>query len=49
MDPEGVITAFGLAPAALDERPIGDALIASDCHDAYLADKGFMGVEWERL
>ncbi len=34
VDPEGVITAFGLAPAASDERPIGDALIASDRHDA---------------
>jgi hypothetical protein len=49
VDPEGVITAFGLAPAASDERPIGNALIASDCHGAYLADKGFTGVEWEQL
>ena len=49
VDPEGVITAFGLAPAASDERPIGDALVASDRHGAYLADKGFTGVEWERL
>ena len=49
VDPEGVITAFGLAAAASDERPIGDALIASDRHGAYLADKGFTGVEWERL
>jgi hypothetical protein len=49
VDPEGVITAFGLAPAASDERPIGDALIAFDRHGAYLADKGFTGVEWERL
>src|SRR5215210_1323317 len=24
VDPEGIITAFGLAPAASDERPIGD-------------------------
>jgi hypothetical protein len=48
VDPGGVITAFGLAPAASDERPIGDALIASDRHGAYLADKGFTGVEWER-
>ena len=49
VDPEGVITAFGLAPAASDERPIiGDALIASDRHGAYLADKGFTGIEWER-
>jgi hypothetical protein len=49
VDPEGVITDFGLAPAASDERPIGDALIATDRHGAYLADKGFTGVEWERL
>jgi Transposase DDE domain len=48
VDPGGVITAFGLAPAASDERPIGDALIASDRHGAYLAEKGFTGVEWER-
>ena len=49
VDPEGIITAFGLAPAASDERPIGDALLASDRHGAYLADKGFAGIEWERL
>jgi len=49
VDPEGVITTFGLAPAALDERPIGDALIDSDRHGAYLADKGFTGVQWERF
>ena len=48
VDPEGVITAFGLAPAASDERPIGEALIAEDLHEAYLADKGFTGVQWER-
>ena len=53
VDSDGVITAFGLAPAASDERPIADALIAdaliaSDRHGAYLADKGFTGVEWER-
>jgi hypothetical protein len=48
VDPDGVITAFGLAPAASDERPIGEALIAEDLHEAYLADKGFTGVEWER-
>jgi hypothetical protein len=46
--PTGVITAFGLAPAACDERPIGDALIAADGHDAYLADKGYASVPWER-
>ncbi len=48
VDPEGVVSTFGLAPAASDERPIGEALIASDRHQAYLADKGFTGVEWER-
>ena len=48
VDPDGVITAFGLAPAASDERPIGEALIAEDLHEAYLADKGFTGVQWER-
>jgi hypothetical protein len=47
-DPKGVVSAFGLAPAAFDERPIGEALIADDRHEAYLADKGFAGVEWER-
>jgi hypothetical protein len=49
VEPQGVITAFGLAPAASDERPIGEALVASDRYGAYLADKGFTGVEWERL
>jgi hypothetical protein len=48
VDSDGVITAFGLAPASSDERPIGEALIASDRHEAYLADKGFTGIEWER-
>ncbi len=48
VDPDGIVTAFGLAPASSDERPIGDALVASDGHGAYLADKGFTGVEWER-
>jgi len=48
VDPKGVVSAFGLAPAASDERPIGEALIDSDRYDAYLADKGFTGVEWER-
>jgi hypothetical protein len=47
-DPNGVITAFGLAEASSDERPIADALVASDRHEAYLADKGFTGVQWER-
>ncbi len=48
MSPEGVITAFGLAPANCDERPIGEFLVASDGHGGYLADKGFSSVEWER-
>ncbi len=48
VDPDGIVSAFGLAPANCDERPIGDALIAQDRHDAYLADKGFSSVEWER-
>jgi hypothetical protein len=48
VDPQGVVSAFGLAEAASDERPIGDALLAFDRHEAYLADKGFTGVEWER-
>ena len=46
--PEGVITAFCLAEAAADERPIGDVLICRDGHGAYLADKGFSSVDWER-
>ena len=48
VDPQGVVSAFGLAEAASDERPIGDALLAEDRHEVYLADKGFTGVEWER-
>jgi hypothetical protein len=36
-----VVTVFGLAAASSDERPIGDALVAQDRHEAYLADKGF--------
>jgi hypothetical protein len=48
VDPDGVVTAFGLAPANSDERPIGEALIASDLYDAYLADKGFSSLVWER-
>lgn len=48
VSPEGVVSAFGLAPAASDERPIGDALIAADRHGTYLADKGFAGARWER-
>ena len=48
VDPEGVVTAFGLAQAASDERKVGDALVAADGHDAYLADKGFSSFAWER-
>lgn len=48
VSPEGVVTAFGLAEARSDERPIGEFLVTSDGHDAYLADKGFSSVEWER-
>jgi hypothetical protein len=48
VDPDGVITAFGLAPAASDERPTGEALVAEDLHEAYLADKGFTGGDRER-
>ena len=33
---EGVVIAFGLAPANADERPIGEFLIRSDGHDAFL-------------
>ena len=35
VDPEGVATVFFLAPAASEERPIGDALLAQDRHEAY--------------
>lgn len=48
VSPEGVITAFGVAEAASDERPIADWLIRQDRHDVYLADKGFSSVSWER-
>jgi hypothetical protein len=47
VDQEGVITAFGLAPADCDERPIGEALVSEDGPGAYLADKGFASVAWE--
>jgi hypothetical protein len=47
-DPKGVVTFFGLAPAACDERPIGETLVTEDRHEGYLADKGFSGIEWER-
>ena len=48
VSPEGVVTAFGLAPANCDERPIGEFLIRSDGHDAFLADKGLSSLERER-
>jgi hypothetical protein len=48
VDPQGVVTAFGLAPANCDERPIGDAMISGDRHETYLADKGFSSLAWER-
>lgn len=48
VSPEGVVTAFGLAPANSDERPIVEFLVASDGHGDYLADKGFSSVAWER-
>lgn len=48
VSPEGIILAFGLAEASSDERPIGEFLISSDGHDAFLADKGFSSVHWER-
>ena len=46
--PEGVVTAFCLAEASADERPIAEVLIREDGHTAYLADKGFSSVAWER-
>jgi hypothetical protein len=46
--PEGVIAAFGLAEANSDERPIGEFLLTSDGHDAFLADKGSSSVAWEK-
>jgi Transposase DDE domain len=48
VSPKGVIMAFGLTEANSDERPIGEFLISSDGHDAYLADKGFSSVRWEK-
>jgi hypothetical protein len=36
VDPDGVITAFALAEASSEERPIGEALVASDRYGAYL-------------
>jgi hypothetical protein len=48
VSPEGVATAFGLAPANSEKRPIGEFLMASEGHDAFLADKGFSSVAWEQ-
>jgi hypothetical protein len=48
VSPEGVITAFGLAEADSDERPIGEFLNSSDGHDAFQTDKGFSSVKWEK-
>lgn len=45
---KGVIMAFGLAGANSDERKVGEFLSSSDGHDAFLADKGFSSVEWEK-
>jgi hypothetical protein len=49
VDPKGVVSAYFLAPAGSDERPIGEALIAHNRYEAYLlANNGFTGIEWER-
>lgn len=48
VNPEGVVTSFGLAEANCDERPVGEFLIELDRHDTYLADKGFSAVEREK-
>jgi hypothetical protein len=48
VSPEGVVTAFGLAEASSDERPIGEFLISEDRYEAFLADKGFTSVQWEK-
>jgi hypothetical protein len=45
VSPQGVITAFGLASANCDERPIGEFLVTFDEYDGYLADKGFSSAE----
>jgi len=45
---KGVIMAFGLAEANSDYRKVGEFLVSSDGHDAFLADKGFSSVEWEK-
>ena len=48
VSPKGVIMGFGLDEANSDERPIGEFLVSSDGYDAYLADKGFSSVDWEK-
>lgn len=48
VDPQGIITTFGLAAANGDERAIGDVLIGTERYPAYLADKGFASAAWER-
>ena len=45
---EGVITAFFLAPANSDERPIGEAIIEEDHHGSSHANKGFSSLAWKR-
>ncbi len=39
--------AFGLAPANCDERKVGEFLVASDGHDAFLADVRLEGL-WQQ-
>jgi Transposase DDE domain len=48
VSPEGVITTFCLAEASADERPVAEILIHKERHAAYLAEKGFASVGWER-
>ena len=48
VSPKGVVTNFVLAPAASDDRPIGDVLIARDHYTGYLADKWPSSLAWER-
>src|ERR687897_3346752 len=37
-----------VGPSGLRRAPVWEALVAEDHYDAYLADKGFTGLEWER-
>ncbi|MDQ3793752.1 MAG: transposase [Actinomycetota bacterium] len=46
--PRGCGDDLRVGPANCDERPIGEFLVFSGGHDAYLADKGFSSVAWER-